>query len=86
MMKYYDKHIKKICNITSKGFYFLLSVISKGFLYYFYTFCSFIEKMFMNLKRFFKRLQRDSSASFIVIFVFLIGIFGYTYVYSSNNN
>ena len=78
--------LKKICNITSKGFFFLLSVISKGFFYYFYTFCSFIEKMFMNLKRFFKRLQRDPSASFIVIFVFLIGVFGYTYIYSSNNN
>lgn len=78
--------LKKICNITSKGFYFLLSVISKGFFYYFYTFCSFIEKMFMNLKRFFKRLQRDPSASFVVIFVFLIGVFGYTYIYSSNNN
>lgn len=39
---------KKICNITSKGFYFLLSVISKGFFYYLYTFCSFIEKMFIN--------------------------------------
>lgn len=80
------KLLRKIYNTTSKGFYFLCSVISKGFFYYFYAVCSFIEKIFKSLKSLFKRLQRDPSASFAVIFIFLMAVFVYTYVYSSSNN
>ena len=80
------KLFKNIYNTTSKGFYFLCSVISKGFFYYFYAICSFVEKIFKLLKSLFKRLQRDPSASFAVIFIFLIGVFFYTYIYSSSNS
>lgn len=80
------KLFKKIYNTTSKGFYFLCSVISKGFFYYFYAVCSFVEKLFNLLKSLFKRLQRDPSASFAVIFIFLVGVFFYTYIYSSSNS
>ena len=68
------KLFKNIYNTTSKGFYFLCSVISKGFFYYFYAICSFVEKIFKLLKSLFKRLQRDPSASFAVIFIFLVGV------------
>ena len=78
--------LKAIYNTTSTGFYFICSVISKGFFYYFYAICSFIEKIFKWLENLFKKLQRDPSASFAVIFVFLIGVFLYTYVYSSPSN
>lgn len=80
------KLFKNIYNTTSKGFYFLCSIISKGFFYYFYAVCSFVEKIFKLLKSLFKRLQRDPSASFAVIFIFLIGVFFYTYIYSSSNS
>lgn len=80
------KLFKNIYNTTSKGFYFLCSVISKGFFYYFYAICSFVEKIFNLLKSLFKRLQRDPSASFAVIFIFLVGVFFYTYIYSSSNS
>lgn len=80
------KLFKNIYNTTSKGFYFLCSIISKGFFYYFYAICSFVEKIFKLLKSLFKRLQRDPSASFAVIFIFLIGVFFYTYIYSSSNS
>lgn len=80
------KLFKNIYNTTSKGFYFLCSVISKGFFYYFYAVCSFVEKLFNLLKSLFKRLQRDPSASFAVIFIFLVGVFFYTYIYSSSNS
>ncbi len=80
------KLFKNIYNTTSKGFYFLCSVISKGFFYYFYAICSFVEKIFKLLKSLFKRLQRDPSASFAVIFIFLVGVFFYTYIYSSSNS
>lgn len=80
------KLFKNIYNTTSKGFYFLCSIISKGFFYYFYAVCSFVEKIFKLLKSLFKRLQRDPSASFVVIFIFLIGVFFYTYIYSSSNS
>lgn len=80
------KLFKNIYNTTSKGFYFLCSVISKGFFYYFYAICSFVEKLFNLLKSLFKRLQRDPSASFAVIFIFLVGVFFYTYIYSSSNS
>ena len=79
------KLFKNIYNTTSKGFYFLCSIISKGFFYYFYAVCSFVEKIFNLLKSLFKRLQRDPSASFAVIFIFLIAVFFYTYIYSSSN-
>lgn len=80
------KLFKNIYNTTSKGFYFLCSIISKGFFYYFYAVCSFVEKLFNLLKSLFKRLQRDPSASFAVIFIFLVGVFFYTYIYSSSNS
>ena len=80
------KLFKNIYNTTSKGFYFLCSIISKGFFYYFYAVCSFVEKIFKLLKSLFKRLQRDPSASFAVIFIFLIAVFFYTYIYSSSNS
>ncbi len=80
------KLFKNIYNTTSKGFYFLCSIISKGFFYYFYAVCSFVEKIFKLLKSLFKRLQRDPSASFAVIFIFLVGVFFYTYIYSSSNS
>ena len=80
------KLFKNIYNTTSKGFYFLCSIISKGFFYYFYAVCSFVEKLFNFLKSLFKRLQRDPSASFAVIFIFLVGVFFYTYIYSSSNS
>lgn len=80
------KLLRKIYNTTSKGFYFLCSIISKGFFYYFYAICSFVQKVFKKLENLFKKLQRDPSASFAVIFVFLIAVFLYTYVYSSASN
>lgn len=80
------KLFKNIYNTTSKGFYFLCSIISKGFFYYFYAVCSFVEKIFKLLKSLFKRLQMDPSASFAVIFIFLIAVFFYTYIYSSSNS
>lgn len=80
------KLLRKIYNTTSKGFYFLCFIISKGFFYYFYAICSFDQKVFKKLENLFKNLQRDPSASFVVIFVFLIAVFLYTYVYSSASN
>ena len=78
------RFIKYIFKTTGNGFYFICSTISKGFFYYFYAISSFISFISNSLKKLFKKLQTDPSASFAIIFIFILGIFTYTNVYTPN--
>ncbi len=78
--------IKYILKVIGDGFYFLCSTTSKGFFYYFYAVCSFVEKIFEFLRAIFKKLQKSPLASFIVILIFLFGVFSYTYLYRSDGD
>lgn len=80
------RFIKYLFKVTGDGFYFLCSTISKGFFYYFYAISSFIERIFKFLKSLFKKLQMNPAASFVIIFVFLVGVFAYTHLYSSGDD
>ena len=79
------RFIKYILKTTGNGFYFICSTISKGFFYYFYAISSFISLIFNSLKKLFKKLQSDPSASFAIIFLFILGVFSYTYIYTPDN-
>ena len=80
----FSRPIKYIFKTTGNGFYFICSTISKGFFYYFYAISSFISFISNSLKKLFKKLQTDPSASFAIIFIFILGIFTYTNVYTPN--
>ena len=77
---------KKIIHLTGMGFYYICSVFTKGFFFYFYAIGSIFEKIFKlkffnRINDFFKKRQGDPVAFLMVVLVFFVGVFLYTYLY-----
>ena len=86
MIKAIIGFFKGIIQNTQSGFYYLCSVITKGFFFYFYLIFSIFEKIlrlkiFTKIKLFFKKRQNDPVAFLMVVLFFLVGVFLYTYLY-----
>ena len=90
MIKIIKSFFHYLVDTTLNGFYFICLIFSKGFFFYFYLISLLFEKIFRlkvfkNLKNYFKNKQTDSVAFLTVVFVFLLGVFVYTYFYTDNS-
>ena len=85
-MKKVLNFFKYIIKTTEIGFYYLCLIFSKGFFFYFTALFYLLEKIchlniFTKIKNFFKSRQEDPASFMMIVLVFLIGAFLYTYLY-----
>ena len=85
------KFIHYLIDTTELGFYFISSIFSKGFFFYFYLISSIFYKifpisLFKKLKDFFKKKQDDPVAFLFLILLFVVCICINTYFYVDKND
>lgn len=86
MIKAIMKVFKYIIDATQLGFYYICLVFSKGFFFYFYLLFLLFEKVFRlkvfsRGKNFFKNKQGDPVSFLMLVLIFFVGVFLYTYLY-----
>lgn len=91
MIKFVGKILKFIIDSIQLGFYYICLVFSKGFFFYFYVFFLLLEKIlhlsiFTKIKSYFKNKQNNPAAFLMLVFIFYVGVFLYSYLYVSKSD
>lgn len=83
------KKVKKVLNNIEDSLYKIVSVISKGFFFYFALLAELLHKVFPlsifeKSKLYFKKKQEDATAFLFIVVIFLVGVNVYVHFYNDS--
>lgn len=91
MIKLIIRFFKYVFDMIELGFYHICLILSKGFFFYFYSFFSFLRKLFQGKlfnkpTLYFQNKQRDPVSFLLIVLFFFVGVFLHTYLYVDKND